>query len=343
MVTLLYGYQGSGKSYHALAEYIIPWLQAGNHVYTNLTGLDPLLIYQLHSKKDKAINFTQIHQLDENQVFSFWAYAEEPNALFVIDEVQNVYGSSNFRENSQTGFREGLKQYVSLHRKRGDSVLFICQEPAMVDSVIRDLSEHWVHTKKLNFLWGGKTSQYVVNHRKGGKKGELIKSQRYSYRPKVFVCYNSTLPGVEESATVSDGISHSKLGILWAPGLALILIIGSVSYFAFSKKKTPILPSGVPNVTSSIPPRLVNADGWINDSLCVHWLSGVAEVAISCPDPGRRSGRFQCLGSSGVQDSSCLVEVLATPLAGASEGNSFDSLESASFGPPGGPPPAGGK
>lgn len=341
MVTLLYGYQGSGKSYHSLAAYIIPWLQAGNHVYTNLSGLNAFLISEIHTTKaqrakGERIEITQIHLISESDIFGFWALAQEPNALFVIDEVQNIYGSSNFRENTQTGFREGLKTYVSLHRKRGDSVLFICQEPGMVDSVIRDLSEHWIHTKKLNFIFGGKTKQYVVNHRKGGKKGELIKSQKLSYDPKVFVCYDSTIPGIDESATVSDGVSHSWLSMFWPLILAGVLLLAGLSYFIFHKK-TPVSSSvGVnhaSSVSSGLPPRVVSADGWINDSLCVHWLRGVSEVAVSCPDAGRRSGRLLCLSGSGVQDSSCIVEVLTSPMARPSGADEGDSLESESVSP----------
>jgi len=333
MVTLLYGYQGSGKSYHALSEYIIPAMKKGMHVFTNLEGIDPFLVSQLHSTKDCKIDPSLLHAIpkevvDENGVISepiyyFWSLAIGNNTLFVIDEVQNYYGSSNFRENQNSGLREGLKKYIALSRHRGDSVVFICQEPMMVDSVVRDLCEHWVHVRKLNFLFGGKTKQYICNHRKGGPKGELIKTQHCKYDPRVFVCYNSTDPGVMESETASDAVRFSYVKLLWWVPLVIIAFIAILVFFHHlthkgidDAKKTPISDS---LSSGKNPPRIVSADGWFqDDSLCIEWLKGASPVARSCPDPGARAGRLPCEAAiQGPAKGACLVDVVPGALSGS--------------------------
>ena len=48
MIGILYGAIRSGKSYHAVAEIIIPALQAGQRVVTNISGLQPQLLHLIH-------------------------------------------------------------------------------------------------------------------------------------------------------------------------------------------------------------------------------------------------------------------------------------------------------
>ena len=339
MVTLLYGYQGSGKSYHALSDYIIPALRKGQHVYTNISGIDPFLIAQIHSDKKVKIDPSFFHvipneETDENGVvtrpiLAFWSLAIDKRALFVLDEIQNIYGSSNFRENQNSGYREGLKAYVALSRHRGDSVVFICQEPMMVDSVIRDLCEHWVHVRKLNFIFGSNTKKYICNHRKGGPKGELIKTQNCSYDPKVYVCYDSTDPGVTESETASDSVKFNLLKMFWWVPLVVIAFIAIFVFFHHTSQSLA-KPKDSKNESSkenTPPPRIVSADGWLldEDSSCITWLRGSSPVAKSCPDLGFRSGRIPC--AAGVT-ASCYVDVLAGSLPRTSPGSDSDMVGS---------------
>ncbi|MDH5319211.1 MAG: zonular occludens toxin domain-containing protein, partial [Nitrospira sp.] len=48
MITLLEGTPGSGKSYYAVADYLLPWLRAGRRLYVAVDGfyLDRLALFE---------------------------------------------------------------------------------------------------------------------------------------------------------------------------------------------------------------------------------------------------------------------------------------------------------
>ncbi len=328
MITMIYGAPGAGKSYYAVEGYIIPALKSGMHVYSSLAGFDAFRAAAIH-----GIDPTLYHPLAPDQ-YAPWLDTDA-RSLFVLDEVQNLYGASNAKEHP--GQREELKRYFSTHRHRGDSIVCICQEPTTVDKFIRDLSEHYCHCRKANFFFGANTTTFLVNHRKGGSssKNEVIRTETKRYRPEYYVCYQSTLPGVEESKTASDQVRLSRLKLFW-PLILVVLFIGIALFFYFRKPKENGVSNG--SVPASIavgsrPKIIVQADGWLADSLCVAWLSGSVEVARSCPDYGHRSGVVPCLVSG---NDSCVVEVRARALARSSDGGSSATVESEGLGHEGG-------
>lgn len=336
MITMLYGYPGGGKSYYAVAFYIIAHLKKGKHVYSSLAGFDSLRAGVIH-----GIDPSLYHPLAPENLTPWLDVPDgATETLFVLDEVQNLYGSSNFKDHPKQ--RELLKQYLSTHRHRGDAVVAICQEPTTVDKFFRDLTEHYVELRKLNMMFGEHTNTFSAIHRKGGtsKSNKVIKQETLKYEDSYTICYQSTLPGAEETKTKSDKIKVNPLRYLWPIFVVLALLGISLFFFIKFRHKSDIpkpdsftLASTNHN-SNKIGPDVksnVNADGWNADSLCVHWLYGSAEVAKSCPDIGERSGVLPCRLASG---DSCYVDVRAGEVARSSDSKQNSEMEPSGSGYP---------
>lgn len=322
MITMLYGYPGGGKSYYAVSNYIIPHMKGGKHVYSSMAGFDALRAGVIH-----GVDPNLYHSIDPNN-FTPWLDLPEGStqSLFVLDEVQNLYGSSNFKDHAKE--RELLKQYLSTHRHSGDAVLAICQEPSTVDKFFRDLTEHYVELRKLNMIFGQNTKTFSAIHRKGGtgKSNKVIRQETLNYRPEFFICYQSTLPGAAETKTKSDSVRVNPLKVLGPVLIALLFLFGGVGVFFYqrrdkSKSENIVEPSSsskplIKNGGSNVSKISISANGWIADSMCVNWLTDAVQVARSCPDFGYRSGSLPCVSAFG---DSCLVEVLAHQMAGSGD------------------------
>lgn len=343
MITMLYGYPGGGKSYYAVSQYIIPHMAKGKHVYSSLAGFDSLRAGVIHGVDPKYYhpispeNFTPWMDVDETQTES----------LYVLDEVQNLYGSSNFKTHEKE--RELLKKYLSTHRHKGDAVIAICQEPATVDKFFRDLTEHYIQLRKLNMLFGENTNTFSAIHKKGGtgKSNKVLKQETLKYEDKYTICYQSTIPGAEETKTKSDQVRINPLKIFWPLLVAFAFLCIGIGMWFWNKNRTKNQNVNVPGISTSTPggapgaggvnhvPKIaIEADGWMADSNCVFWLRGAAMVARSCPDLGERFGHLSCRVASG--GDSCTVHVQSGALAGSVDGRQAATLEPAGSGLEGG-------
>lgn len=309
MITMLYGYPGGGKSYYAVSEFIVSAMRKGMPVYSSLAGFNPFIAATIH-----GVDATLYHQISPED-FTPWVGVEQ-SSLFVFDEVQNLYGSSNHKEHANE--RELLKKFLSMHRHSGHAVVAICQEPSTVDKFFRDLTEHFVELRKMNMVFGQNTNTFSAIHRKGGtgKSNKPIKQETKKYLDIYTILYQSTIPGTDEAKTKSDTVRVNPLKILGPALLTLLVFCGGLGTFLYQrhqKNKTAEIKQMVAMNDTRRPKVVASADGWIADSLCVRWLSGSVEVAKSCPDLGERSGDLLCRVSSG---DSCRVTVRAGELYG---------------------------
>ena len=129
----IYGKKGSGKSYFSVVDYIIPSVQNGMKVYTNITGLNRALITEY-------ANITPL----QYQVFTFETLSEIleyfdnsqacRNAVFIIDEIQNILKQDDKKADL-------LFQRIAISRKQGVSFVLITQVPSKLDYSLRKLAD----------------------------------------------------------------------------------------------------------------------------------------------------------------------------------------------------------
>lgn len=333
MIGCVFGPIRSGKTYHTVKTFIIPLLQGGDTVVTNIAGIDKAALCAIW-----RVNVSNLHIIEDADVFGFWRFAENrKRVIFVIDEIQNFYGSSNYRQNKDS--REELKIFLTKCGHDGHSVVYICQVPEMVHTDILRLTETFIQCAKLNFIKFLPSNRYTWIARKSYKtKGTTVLEQGINvYDPKVYVCYQSTTPGVTETKTKFD-----KLGFVpWKVIVPiLLLIVMLVVYKAVFAPKPPV--RNVPNAGQGANPVALSAhsgvpdvkhvdtvDGWYSYDGKIYWLSGASVYAVGV-DSGNRIGVHAVEGGGWVF---CRPRALATGVSTGFGSELVDEGGSGSGGP----------
>lgn len=301
MIGCVFGPIRAGKTYHTVATFVIPMLQSGHTVVTNISGIDKMALSALWK-----IDVTNLIHIEDEEVFGFWRIAEtRKRVVFIIDEIQNFYGSSNYRQNKDS--REELKVFLTKCGHDGHSVVYICQVPEMVHTDILRLTETFIQCAKINFIKFLPSNRYTWIARKSYKtKGSTVLEQGIvTYNPKVYVCYQSTTPGVTETKTKFDQMGYVPWRII-VPIIILLLML--IVYKTFFAPKPPVSierqgtssssQNGNGRKDSHDNQRIVydTVDGWFADGKDVAWLRGVAIVSYS-PDTIRyRTGLHATYG-----------------------------------------------
>lgn len=340
MIRCVQGNIGGGKTYHTMSTFIIPWLSDVNIkcIVTNITGLDKRRIEALHGGGEN-FDITKLKVIDDSEVKLFWKMGLEKQTAFVIDEIQNFYGSSNYKENADT--REELKVFLTKCRHQGHSVVYICQVPTMVHQDILKLTEEFISCAKLNFIKFMPATKYTYIHRntyKNDAKSVLVQGIG-TYKPKVYLCYQSTDNGVKETATKRKGMFPI------APFLALGSLFILFTIIKWIWFKGPEKPKNEQTTQQTIQQTIKTkeqsnecpkkqADGWSSDGSLVYWLHGAQPIGVSV-DSGRRSGVIRMVDG-------CEITVEALDLV-----KRFEPYQGSGVGPAGGgaeigatPPPS---
>ena len=197
MLFLLHGLNGSGKSYHAVKDFLIPALKAGRPVITNLDGLNFDYIevnFEIpRENMAKIVYYPPPEDLFEagtadDPMTSFYYQARKlPNALIIFDEIQAYYPSLAWKENPH---RTAFSSYITQHRKLGQDFVALTPDFNKVDSSIRSIFHFNLHFKKAAFL--GQDSRYFVNFRYGSDFiGKPFKTSTGVYTNEYHACYKS--------------------------------------------------------------------------------------------------------------------------------------------------------
>lgn len=293
MIGCVFGPIRSGKTYHTVKTFIIPLLQGGDTVVTNIAGIDKAALSAIW-----RVNVSNLHIIEDADVFGFWRFAENrKRVIFVIDEIQNFYGSSNYRQNKDS--REELKIFLTKCGHDGHSVVYICQVPEMVHTDILRLTETFIQCAKLNFIKFLPSNRYTWIARKSYKtKGTTVLEQGINvYDPKVYVCYQSTTPGVTETKTKFDKLGFVPWKVIVPILLLLVLLVVYKFVFAPKPPVRAVASSGNnPNAVSfpvhgntSENKRVDTVDGWYSYDGKIYWLSGGAVYAAGS-DTGSHYG-----------------------------------------------------
>lgn len=129
----IYGKKGSGKSYFSVRDYIIPSLQNGMKIYTNITGLNRALITEYADITPLQYQVFTFETLSEILAFFDDSLACR-NAVFVIDEIQNILKQDEKKADL-------LFQRIAVSRKQGVSFVLITQVPSKLDYSLRKLAD----------------------------------------------------------------------------------------------------------------------------------------------------------------------------------------------------------
>lgn len=291
MIIFHEGMPGSGKSFAAMKDHIIPALKAGRHVWARMNGLDHQRIAEVAEIDIETVE-ELLHEIPEGKVLETFAVKNDewkipPDTLVILDELQNFYPQKRNSLDPET------TKFVAEHRHRGMDIVAMGQ-------LLKDCHRTWVNrvNRKIQFLNKdvvGKPDEYKWKMFNGhpDSKGQVVFTETTSgasnYDPKYFGTYKSFRDETNNTDRLADdraNVFKSPVFRKWLPILGVVAIV-SLGYIGYLFKgdglagkpqppkvkpvKTVIEQDGKiisetavssPQIVSQVPPKTVIDDDW---------------------------------------------------------------------------------
>ena len=239
------GVPGSGKSYEAIANVIIPAYQHGRRIVTNIVGvnIEKIHDYCLVKKKCDATLLGEILVVSDEQVSQsgFFPSKENPDAfcqagdLIVIDEAWRIFGSDAKLSDEQRSFIAEHRHFS--HAKTGIScdLVIINQALTNVARFLKDRIETTYRMSKHKAL--GLTSRYRVDVFSGTKlfKSNKTISYQNKYDPDIFTLYSSYdgQNGTEKATDKRQSVFGSLRVKLFLIGFPILFLMSFYFLYQF--------------------------------------------------------------------------------------------------------------
>lgn len=246
MINLILGVPGSGKSYEAVVYHIIPAIEEGRRVVTNLPlNLDHFRqvfpdFYQLlevvPSSAANPIPFARITDYGSD-----WRHPEtDIGPLYVIDECHKAL--------PRGATERAVEEWFAEHRHELADVLLITQSYGKISKSVCDLV-HLVYRVRKNTALG--SSDSYIRKVQDGIRGEVVNTAVRKYRPEFFPFYKSHT----KSSSAAAEAAAADVKPIWRHwsfyGAALFLGLG---IFLFAGAKSPMKPEAPHPATVPVSP-----------------------------------------------------------------------------------------
>jgi len=217
MIIFHEGLPGSGKSYEAAVNQIIPALKKGRHVYAYIEGLNRVKFAQVTALPLERVT-ELLHQITKEQVRDIQNHVQN-DAMVVIDELQDFFPVT------KTALDDGITEFVTQHRHRGIDIVCMGQDhrdchllwKRRIDSLITFVKRDAVGMPNA-YTW--------TTHKLYAGKFKKLRSGKGTYDKKYFGLYASHSDGVSSiDAHVDDrtNVFKSALFKSWFPLFGVVL------------------------------------------------------------------------------------------------------------------------
>lgn len=247
MINLLIGPPGGGKSYEAVVYHILPALEAGRKVITNLplnlehiaavnSAFLPLIDIRQTTRKVKPVidwqksetTFKKYGLVQKQTYFINAPFAHSDDygdswrhpvtgsgPLYVIDECHIPLPSQ--------GTSMEVEHWYSLHRHESADVLLLTQSYGKINRSIRDLVQVCYRVKK-NTSFGSQTS--YVRKVQDGVRGEVVNTGIRKYEKQYFPFYQSHTRGGGSELAANDIVPIWRRWPILGAGFMFIIFFG---------------------------------------------------------------------------------------------------------------------
>ncbi len=219
MQNLLMGPSGGGKSYEACVFHVLPALNKGRKVITNL----PLNVDYFEAICPGSIDLLELRH-DQGNVRAFsrvdhfgddWRHPETGTGpLYVIDECHKVFPRGKTSQQVEEWFAE--------HRHESADVLLITQSYGKISKAIVDNMQLIYRVRKATAF--GSNSAYIRKVQ-DGIRGEVVNETVRRYDPKYFKLYRSHTKGGGEELAASDVTPLWKHWTFKGAALCLLILV----------------------------------------------------------------------------------------------------------------------
>lgn len=216
---------GSGKSFAAMKDHIIPALQKGRKVFARINGLDRAKIAEVAGLTNDEVD-ARLVELDEEQVRDVYRHVDK-DALVVLDELQNFF------PRTRQALSPEMTKFIAEHRHHGLDLLCMGQ-------LLKDCHSTWINrtNRKIQFLNKdvlGKPNEYKwkmfngAPDDKGVVRFSEVTGGSGEYDPKYFGTYRSFREETENTERLADSrvvVWNNPVFKKWLPILGVVVLAG---------------------------------------------------------------------------------------------------------------------
>ena len=227
MINGLEGIPGSGKSYEAVAYHVLPALQAGRKVITNLplnidalAAIDPSYrdLVEVRTRPTPQLGDWNAANIAEQEAFQLWTDKEpvpQSENVFTFGTVWDYYSDWRGPKNQgplyvidechvalpKLGTPESVVQWFKLHRHYNADVLLMTQSFRDINQPIAQLIATLIKCRKADIL--GRKESYIRKVH-AGYRGAVIQTDEREYKIQYFGLYRSN---TQSSGSAESGVT----------------------------------------------------------------------------------------------------------------------------------------
>jgi len=237
MIELFEGVPGSGKSFYAIGERFLPWVQADRRIYVYVDG-----IYL-----DRLAYLLGRDQGELERQITIWKTADqvkaeltlvEPNASVLIDESQELFRALHRVD-------PVLLRWLETHRHIGVHVVLMCQDYRNLAQTVTRLVECTTRFRKLWFL--GFANRFQARVRGNPEDLETIRSFTGVYRSTTYAFYDSYASKTVQEQRVANHVwFQPKVLVGVVAGLFVCLVLWLRPWTSLESTARAQTPASVP-------------------------------------------------------------------------------------------------
>ena len=235
MIELLEGVPGSGKSYFAVSERLLPWLRNHRKIYVYVDGiyLDKLAAFEGRTVEELQKQLVLWETPDEVRS---GLLSVDPGAAVLIDEAQTIF-------RSKEKIDPELLRWLETHRHRGNDVVLMVQQYGQLTLGVTRLVEVTTKFRRLDRF--GLKNRYQAQVRGNPEETEVIRMFSGKYSPALYQYYSSYSHAAIRESKRGATIMRSPTIVLAGLGLAV-----AVYWFSSGRWVTPP-HDATPSVTAA--------------------------------------------------------------------------------------------
>jgi zona occludens toxin len=272
------GLMGSGKSYEVVSSVIVPAIQQGRRVVTNIDGINPQAIqdYILERTKLTADKLGQIVTFTNEDILAtnFFPTEDDPHSqisetilkagdLLAVDECWKFWSTDNKISEAHMTFFRMHRHYTHPVSGVACDVALMIQDLGTLHRKLRAVVEMSTRTVKLKTL--GMATKYRIELYEGNKLTQKahIDTFNKSYKAEIFPLYKSYSAGEGNEKAIDKRQNILNNPRLWITALAVLILGGWGIWFTFSffKGKSPP-PNASPAPPTSKAPSVNFSSDW---------------------------------------------------------------------------------
>lgn len=242
MIIFHEGLPGSGKSYEAALNQIIPALMKGRQVYAYIEGINHQKFAEITGLSLPEVE-KLLHPLTKEQVPNVQIHVAN-DALVLLDELQDFFPAS------KASLDPGITEFVTQHRHRGIDIVCMGQDHRDCHMLWKRRIDTLIRFVKRDAI--GMPGAYTwTTHKQQGGKFVQLRSGKGTYDSRYFGLYASHSDGVQSIDAHQDdrtNIFKSKAFTFWIPAFLTVFAFALYYLYGFfhsEPKELKQVPSAI--------------------------------------------------------------------------------------------------